>query len=109
MSGHFDFHIHREFKGTYMPLIENAAVREIEIEMDKLDYLDSSALGMLMLLNERAKSCNKSVALLNASGVVSQMLEVSNFGKIFRITHKSAFLETRDPFVRRVSTPVLSA
>jgi len=109
MSGNFDFHIHREFKGAYTPLIENAAVREIEIEMDKLDYLDSSALGMLMLLNERAKSGNKSVALLNASGVVSQMLEVSNFDKLFRITHKSAFIETRDPFVRQVSTPNLSA
>lgn len=85
MMGRFDFQVHREFKDAYTPLVENAAVREIEVEMSKVDYLDSSALGMLMLLNERAKGANKSVSLLNTSGVVSQVLEVANFSKIFVI------------------------
>ena len=87
MSGRFDFQVHRDFKDAYTPLLENAAVREIEVEMSKVDYLDSSALGMLMLLNERAKAANKPVALLNTSGVVSQVLEVANFSKIFNIKH----------------------
>lgn len=85
MSGRFDFQVHREFKESYMPLMDNAGVREIEVELSKVDYLDSSALGMLMLLNERAKVANKSVTLLNASGVVSQVLDVANFSKIFNI------------------------
>ena len=51
MFGRFDFQVHREFKDAYTPLLDNNAVREIEIEMSKVDYLDSSALGMLMLLN----------------------------------------------------------
>ncbi|MDO8812667.1 MAG: STAS domain-containing protein [Gallionella sp.] len=87
MSGRFDFQVHRDFKDAYTPLLDNAAVREIEVEMSKVDYLDSSALGMLMLLNERAKAANKPVALLNTSGVVSQVLEVANFSKIFNIRH----------------------
>lgn len=87
MSGRFDFQVHRDFKDAYTPLLDNAAVREIEVEMSKVDYLDSSALGMLMLLNERAKAVNKPVALLNTSGVVSQVLEVANFSKIFNIKH----------------------
>lgn len=85
MSGRFDFQVHREFKEAYTSLVENPALREIEVEMSKVDYLDSSALGMLMLLNERAKNTNKSVSLLNTSGVVSQVLEVANFSKIFNI------------------------
>jgi len=85
MSGRFDFQVHRDFKDAYTPLLDNAAVHEIEVEMSKVDYLDSSALGMLMLLNERAMAANKSVALLNTSGVVSQVLEVANFSKIFNI------------------------
>lgn len=85
MAGRFDFQVHREFKEAYAPLVDNAAVREIEVEMSKVDYLDSSALGMLMLLNERAKGVNKTVSLLNTSGVVSQVLEVANFSKIFNI------------------------
>lgn len=85
MSGRFDFQVHREFKDAYTPLIDNAAVHEIDVEMSRVDYLDSSALGMLMLLNERAKGVGKSVSLLNTSGVVSQVLEVANFSRIFNI------------------------
>lgn len=85
MSGRFDFQVHREFKETYSKLLDNPAVREIEIEMSRLEYLDSSALGMLMLLNERAKSAGKSVSLVNPSGVVAQVLDVANFGRIFTI------------------------
>lgn len=85
MYGRFDFQVHREFKEAYTPLLDNPDVREIEVEMSKVDYLDSSALGMLMLLNERAKAVNKPVTLLNTSGVVSQVLGVANFSKIFNI------------------------
>ena len=85
MYGRFDFQVHREFKDAYTPLLDNSAVREIEIEMSRVDYLDSSALGMLMLLNERAKAVGKPVTLLNTSGVVSQVLAVANFSKIFNI------------------------
>lgn len=85
MTGRFDFGVHRDFKDAYMPLLGNAAVREIEIEMSKVDYLDSAALGMLLLLHERAREANKPVALLNASGTASQVMEVANFSKIFTV------------------------
>lgn len=85
MSGRFDFKVHRDFKDAYAPLLDDAAVHGIDIELSKVDYIDSSALGMLMLLHERAKSANKTVGLLNASCAVSQMLEVSNFDRIFNI------------------------
>ncbi len=86
MKGRFDFHVHRDFKEAYMKLFEIVTVQQIEIDMSKLEYLDSSALGMLMLLNERAKSVNKTVTLLNPSGVVSQVLDVANFSRLFNIT-----------------------
>lgn len=85
MKGRFDFQIHREFKEAYTRLFENASVKLIEIEMSRLVYLDSSALGMLMLLNERAKAVNKSIALVNPSDIVNQVLEVANFHRLFTI------------------------
>ena len=87
MSGRFDFKVHRIFKDSYTALLDNTAIHEIEIEMSKLVYMDSSALGMLILLNERANDVNKTVTLLNAPGSVSHLLEVANFGKIFNIKH----------------------
>ncbi|MDD2914802.1 MAG: STAS domain-containing protein [Gallionella sp.] len=92
MSGRFDFQVHRDFKDAYAPLLDNAAVHEIEIEMSQLDYVDSSALGMLMLLNERANAANKTVSLLNTAGAVSKLLEVANFNQIFNIKHTSVFI-----------------
>ena len=89
MSGRFDFKVHRDFKWSYMPLLDNAAVHEIEIEMSRLDHIDSSALGMLMLLNERANAVNKTVTLINTTGAVSQLLEVANFDQIFNIRNMS--------------------
>ena len=85
MSGRFDFQVHREFKDAYSALLANSAVKEIEIEMSRVEYLDSSALGMLILLNERAKEAKKSVVLQSPSAVVEQVLNVANFGKIFTI------------------------
>jgi len=83
ISGHFEFKVHRDFRKAYISLIDNTAIREIEIEMSMVDYLDSSALGMLVLLNERAKAVHKSVALLNTFGKALQVLEIANFNKIF--------------------------
>lgn len=85
MSGHFDFKVYLDFKAAYTPLLDNVAVHEIEIEMCKVDYLDSSALGMLMLLYEHAKAVNKVVSLLNSSSVVTKLLEVANFSRVFSI------------------------
>ena len=83
----FDFQMNRNFRNSYTPLLDNAAVQEIHVEMSKVDYLDSSAMGMLLLLNERAKEANKLVTLFTISGVVSQLLEVAHFSKIFDIKH----------------------
>ncbi|MDD2916010.1 MAG: STAS domain-containing protein [Gallionella sp.] len=87
MSGRFGFALHRDFKNAYSPLIDNAAVHEIEVEMSNVEYMDSAALGMLILLNEQAKAANKAVSLLNASGTVQQVLHIANFSKLFNIRH----------------------
>lgn len=85
MSGRFDFQVHREFKDAYTALLVNDALREIEIELSRVEYLDSSALGMMMLLRERGESVNKTVVLSKPNQLVAQILEIANFGKLFTI------------------------
>jgi anti-anti-sigma factor len=90
MSGRFDFHqLKHEFRSAYTPIIEDAAVLEIEVELSRVSYLDSSALGMLLQLNQRAGIFNKSVTLLNPCGATSQVLEVANFRRLFKIRHSA--------------------
>ncbi|MBW7901436.1 MAG: STAS domain-containing protein [Rhodocyclaceae bacterium] len=85
LSGRFDFNAHREFRNAYEPAIADAQVRALNVDMGGVDYLDSSALGMLLMLRDKAGAANKAVALINVHGQVKQVLEIVNFGKIFRI------------------------
>lgn len=85
LSGRFDFHSHREFRAAYEKALEEAAVREIEINFSEVDYLDSSALGMLLLLREKAEAIGKAVLLSGLQGTVKQVLDIANFGKLFTI------------------------
>ncbi len=90
LSGYFGFQSHREFVKSYLPLLDNTAVDEIWVGMIEVDYLDSSALGMLLLLNERAIASNKPITLIAASGAASRTLEITNFSKVFKIRHVPA-------------------
>jgi len=85
LSGRFDFHSHREFRAAYEKALATAGVREIEINFAGVDYLDSSALGMLLLLREKGDASGKQVILAELKGTVKQVLDIANFGKIFTI------------------------
>ena len=85
LRGRFDFHSHSDFRSAYEAILASDAVREIVIDFGEVDYLDSSALGMLLLLREKADSSGKSVFLSGLKGTVKQVLEIANFGKLFSI------------------------
>lgn len=85
LSGQFDFNSHREFRNACESVIGNTEVKEILIDFKQVTYLDSSALGMLLLLKEKVAAANKSLALVNCQNTVKQVLEIACFGKIFTI------------------------
>lgn len=85
LGGRFDFHSHRDFNSAYETILEIGSVREIVIDMGEVDYLDSSALGILLLLREKAEGSGKKVVLAGLKGMAKQVLEIANFGKLFAI------------------------
>lgn len=84
LQGRFDFNAHREFRESVDQAIKELA-REIVVDLAGVDYLDSSALGMLLMLRDRAKGAGKEVALANACGSVRQVIDIANFGKLFTL------------------------
>ena len=86
LVGRFDFNVHREFKEAYMALINDANIQTIKIDLAGVDYLDSSALGMLLMLRERVHAANKQVDLRNPNHTVEQILDIANFNKLFTIS-----------------------
>lgn len=86
LAGRFDFNTHREFRAAYEPLISEAALRSIVVDFVGVDYLDSSALGMLLMLRDKMGGAGKEVELAGVRGNVRQVLDIANFGKLFQIS-----------------------
>lgn len=85
MTGRFDFNVQRDFKEAYDPQLTNLSVNTIEVNLAGVDYLDSSALGMLLMLRERASAAGKQLKLCKPGTSVAQILEIANFAKLFTI------------------------
>jgi HptB-dependent secretion and biofilm anti anti-sigma factor len=81
----FDFNCIREFRELYEPFLNNAELATIEINMGGVEYIDSTALGMLLALRDKGRAAKKSISISGCKGVPRQVLEVANFDKLFEI------------------------
>ena len=85
LTGRFDFNGHREFRACYEGALSDPAVRKVIVDMKAVDYLDSAALGMLLLLKQSAEKLSLPVALHNCTGLVREIIDVANFGVLFEM------------------------
>ncbi len=83
IAGRFDFSSHQEFCATY----ESADPRPEQyiIDMTATTYLDSSALGMLLLLRDYAGGDHAKISIVNCNEDVRKILTISNFEQLFDI------------------------
>lgn len=84
LQGRFDFNAHREFRDAVEQAVKDAPA-SIIVDLASVDYLDSSALGMLLMLRDKARTAGKEVQLANARGSVKQVIDIANFGKLFTL------------------------
>ncbi|NWA00927.1 STAS domain-containing protein [Pseudomonas gingeri] len=84
VKGRFDFGKHQEFRESY----ERVDTRPESVIVDLVDttYLDSSALGMLLLLRDHAGGDDAHIRVINSNTDVRKILAISNFDKLFDIT-----------------------
>lgn len=83
VSGRFDFGAHHEFRTAYERFGKEAGV--YEVDLGDATYLDSSALGMLLLLRDYAGGEAARVRLKRPNPDVRKILAISNFDKLFDI------------------------
>ena len=87
VAGRFDFNAHKEFRKCSEDALALPGLKAIEVDLRDVEYLDSSALGMLLLLREKAQgTAHCEVSLSGCRGLVQQILEVANFSRLFKIT-----------------------
>jgi anti-anti-sigma factor len=83
VSGRFDFSAHQEFRDAYETLSQPP--HRYQVDMRDTHYLDSSALGMLLLLRDHAGGDNADVEIVNCNADVRKILAISNFEQLFSI------------------------
>ncbi|MNT67857.1 STAS domain protein [compost metagenome] len=82
VKGRFDFAKHQDFRASY----ENKALKAVVVDLKEATYLDSSALGMLLLLRDHAGGDDSDIRVVNSSSDVRKILAISNFDKLFDIS-----------------------
>jgi HptB-dependent secretion and biofilm anti anti-sigma factor len=85
LSGRLVFDSHRDFREITQQALARAETRILQLDMEKVEYLDSSALGMLLMLKEKAETSGKSIQIKNLKGMARQVLQIANFHKVFTI------------------------
>ena len=85
LSGRFEFSAHREFREAIDRVLAQQGIDDLVVDLMDVDYVDSSALGMLLMLRDRANTAKKSLSLASPRGMVKQALEIARFDKLFSI------------------------
>ena len=79
VDGRFDFLVHKDFRNVYKDYDRGIKFR---VNLSGTEFLDSSALGMLLLLKKHADT---EVIIEQPSEEVKRVLTIANFDKVFTI------------------------
>lgn len=82
----FDFGYHKQFTEQYQSVLDQPDTSGIALDFSRVSYLDSSALGMMVLFQKKAKSKNINVRIRGAKESAKEILTIANFDRLFDIS-----------------------
>lgn len=85
LAGRFDINTHAVFRNAYVDVLHESGIDKLIVDLSDVSYIDSSALGMLLLLRERMTAAEKAIELVNCQPSVRQVFAIANFNKLFTI------------------------
>lgn len=83
LPNRFDYSYHKEFQRLCGEHIESQTVDGIVFDFSRVEYVDSAALGMMMMWQRRAIASNKKMFIKGAKGATAQILEMANMQRLF--------------------------
>lgn len=84
MGERFDFSVHKAFRDAYESSVSDAQVSHYVIDLARTLYVDSSALGMLLVFRDRV-AAGEEIAVTNCNREVRNIFQIANFQKLFKI------------------------
>ena len=80
LNGELTFNDHAAFNDLIEELTA-ATVSSVECDLRDLEFIDSSGLGLLLLLSDRARKAGWSLTFSNPTGQVAKMLKYTEINK----------------------------
>lgn len=84
LPARFDFSFH----GTFSERAEKALCStdgSVLLDFSDVTYLDSSALGMVIMLQKKCTNAGKKIKIVNAHGTAEDLLRLANIDKLVTI------------------------
>lgn len=83
LDGRFDFYARKAFKSTMDGAAEEGS--PIVLDLEKVTFVDSSALGLLVICHQNLKNKKIPFYLVNPQTYVKQVLDLANIAKMIPI------------------------
>jgi HptB-dependent secretion and biofilm anti anti-sigma factor len=84
VTGKFTFSDHSTFK-TVIEAAKDGAITGLTLDLSGLDFIDSAALGMLLISREEANKRGFKITIHKPQGHVLKMFKLSKFDTLFNI------------------------
>ncbi|GHF93328.1 STAS domain-containing protein [Thalassotalea marina] len=79
----FDFSVHQSFRDAYIDA--DTIGSEFILDLSKTTYMDSSALGMILLLKDHVEKSSSSLKISKPNDTVNKVLEIAQFHRLMTI------------------------
>ncbi|MCQ8877288.1 MULTISPECIES: STAS domain-containing protein [Pseudoalteromonas] len=83
IKGKFDFNLVQSFRQAYAEIGDKTA--KVVIDLRETDYMDSSALGMLLNMKKTLGTSVDAIHISNCQPQLKKILQISRFDKKFDI------------------------
>ena len=83
IKGKFDFNLVQSFRSAYSEIVDN--LDTIIIDLRETEYMDSSALGMLLNMQKNLSGKVNTIKISNCRPQIKKILQISRFDKKFDI------------------------
>ena len=69
----------------YLHNLADEKILDMKINLDKLDYIDSTGLGVMIGVLKKLKTDNKEIHILNPKSNVKKIFTITGLDKIFKV------------------------
>lgn len=83
VTDRFDYSLHQGFRDAYRVATNRGT--SFVLDLSQAQYMDSSALGMILLLKEHAEKLGGQIVIYRPNEAVRKILDIAKFDRFMKI------------------------